>query len=157
MHDARDRSKAMDRNLEIRTAGADEFDAALRLLQQAGLPVEDLAAERLPDFLVAAIGERLAGIVGLERFGRTGLLRSLVVDPGMRSAGLGRVLVAALESKARAAGIVELWLLTIDADAYFARLGYVTESREKAPDSIRGTEEFANLCPGDAVLMKKTL
>ena len=147
----------MDRSLEIRGAGAAEFDAAIRLLRQAGLPVEDLTAEHLDEFLVAVIGERVAGIVGLEQTDGIGLLRSLVVDPALRSAGLGRVLVAALESKARGQGVTELWLLTIDADAWFEQLGYAVARRDAAPDAIRRSEEFATLCPGDAVLMRKEL
>ena len=51
----------------------------------------------------------------------------------------------------------ELWLLTIDADAWFARLGYTTQARAFAPPEIQQTEEFASLCPGDAVLMMKKL
>ena len=53
--------------------------------------------------------------------------------------------------------ISELWLLTIDADTWFATLGYLTQSRDSAPPAIQSTEEFSSLCPGDAVLMKKLL
>ena len=53
--------------------------------------------------------------------------------------------------------MAELWLLTIDADAWFARLGYEAQQRELAPAEIRETDEFSKLCPGDAVLMRKIL
>jgi len=65
--------------------------------------------------------------------------------------------VAALESQAASQGIRELWLLTIDADAWFEKLGYGARQRDQAPEAITRTAEFASLCPGDAVLMQKTL
>ena len=80
-----------------------------------------------------------------------------MVDPSVRSGGIGRRLVAALESKATGLGITELWLLTIDADPYFSRLEYVVMDRTAAPDVIRDTAEFSSLCPGDAVLMQKSM
>src|SRR5690606_9873621 len=51
------------------------------------------------------------GVIGLESFDRTGLLRSLAVDPASRGAGIGAELVAALEGQASDAGITDLWLL----------------------------------------------
>ena len=147
----------MAHDLEIRAGSAAEFDAAVELLSQAGLPTEDLRADSLGGFLVASIDRSIVGLVGLERYGPIGLLRSLVVDPAFRAAGLGRVLVAALESQAASQGVSELWLLTIDADAWFEKLGYEARQRDQAPVAIAQTAEFASLCPGDAVLMQKTL
>jgi amino-acid N-acetyltransferase len=86
-----------------------------------------------------------------------GLLRSLVVDPGSRAAGVGRQLVAELEAHAGRSGIEELWLLTIDADRYFRALGYTVKERGEAPAAIRRTAEFSRLCPGDATLMHKAI
>jgi len=143
--------------LEIRGATAADFPALRRLLQAAGLPVEDLTADTMRTFLVAAIGDRIAGLIGLEQYVKVGLLRSLVVSPAFRNAGLGRLLVAALESLAAGLGVRELWLLTIDAERYFATLGYTVQERAMAPTSIRRTREFAGLCPGDAVLMRKKI
>jgi len=48
-------------------------------------------------------------------------------------------------------------LLTIDADPYFAQLGYQMRGRDAAPTAIRETTEFRELCPGDAFLMCKAL
>ena len=148
---------AMNIELTIRTAQASDLPAALAWLAGAGLPTEDLVAEKLQGFLVALANDVPIGMVGIEEFGRCGLLRSLVVEPTVRSAGVGRVLVTALESRAIDRGISELWLLTIDADPYFVGLGYEEMDRSDAPEPIRNTEEFASLCPGDAVLMRKQL
>lgn len=144
-------------NLEIRPATRSDIATATRLLDAANLPVDDIAGKDPGAFFAAVVGDSLVGFIGLEQFGAVGLLRSLIVDPSFRGAGLGRVLVAALESHAGKCGVGELWLLTIDADQWFARLDYVVTDRSDAPDSIRATEEFCGLCPDDAVLMRKTL
>lgn len=139
----------------VRKAKPADLDAALKLLAKARLPTADLDIAHLA--LAAEQDGAVAGLIGLETFSDLGLLRSLVVDPSCRGGGLGCALVTELEILARKQGVVELWLLTVDADEFFSSLGYVRESREHAPDAIRGTQEFSNLCPGDAVLMRKRL
>ena len=147
----------MTANIDICDARPGDLEAALKLLDEATLPVADLDADKFRDFLVARVDGRPGGFVGIEQTGRYGLLRSLVVSPAYRDAGLGRRLVAALESKAAAAGVDEMWLLTIDADRWFEGTGYLRCDRSEAPAAIASTEEFANLCPGSAVLMRKEL
>lgn len=147
----------MTGDIDIRKARSLDLEAAITLLEEAQLPVADLDARKFRDFLVARIDGRPAGFVGIERFGRYGLLRSLVVAPAHRDAGLGRRLVSALESRARAAGVDEMWLLTIDADRWFEGAGYLRCERSEAPEVIASSEEFTSLCPGSAVLMRKFL
>ena len=141
--------------LAIRPASAADLAASKELLRKAGLPVADLSAERL-----AFVAERngvFQGVIGVESFGTTGFLRSLVVSADARGAGVGPALVTALEVASLASAIEELWLLTIDADRFFEKLGFATRDRADAPDAIQGTEEFRGLCPGDAILMSKEL
>ena len=144
-------------DIAIRPARPADFAAAAGLLRAAGLPVTDLSADRLGDFLVATSGNATVGLIGLEAHADVGLLRSLVSRPDVRELGLGRRLVAEIEALARGRGIMELWLLTIDAQGYFEKRGYTVKERAAAPDAIRGTAEFTTLCPGDAVLMMKPL
>ena len=150
-----------DTSLQVRKAGPGDWPAAKQLLQAAGLPVDDLGADSLEKFLVAETGESsgdgIAGLIGIELFGEVGLLRSLVVADSHRRKGIGDTLVAALENAARGEGVRDLWLLTIDADPYFERLGFTAKSRDVAPEQIRSTREFSELCPGDAVLMRKLI
>lgn len=143
--------------VDIRRALPGDFAAVTRLLKDARLPVEDLGEERMAGFVVASSGGSLVGAIGVEAFSRIGLLRSLVVDPGSRAAGVGRLLVAALEAHARQSGLTELWLLTIDAERYFRALGFTAMERGEAPPAIRDTAEFSRLCPGTALLMRKPL
>jgi N-acetylglutamate synthase-like GNAT family acetyltransferase len=50
-----------------------------------------------------------------------------------------------------------IFLLTTTAEAFFARRGYGRIAREHAPESIRTTCEFADICPASSALMVKTL
>lgn len=139
--------------IDIRPATPRDLPAAIELLHSAGLPTEDLTTEHLA--LVAEGEAGVLGIIGLEAYGDNGLLRSLVVLPPARGAGVGRSLVAALELLARNRGIAELWLLTLDADAFFSKSSFCARKRDEAPEAIRHSEEFSRLCPDDAVLMSK--
>lgn len=142
-------------NVEIRQACSGDLALAMACLEDAGLPVADLSVDQLA--FVAEVEGRFAGVIGLESFGTVGLLRSLVVSADARADGIGRQLVAALEALAREQGMEALWLLTIDADRYFERLGYRVMERTTAPVAIQSTKEFSGLCPDDAALMSKGL
>ena len=143
--------------MKTRLRPATEADLAFAVaeLSDVDLPTSDLTADAL--LLAAESGSELVGVIGFEPFGDVALLRSLVVAKSARSHGVGRDLVNALESHALTTGVTELWLLTIDADRWFAKLGYVVRDRAAAPTAIRETAEFSGLCPGDAVLMSKSL
>ena len=141
----------------LRQALADDWDAVRSLLLASDLPVDDLGPARLDGFLIAEYDDAIVGLIGLEVLGTVGLLRSLVVEKTARSSGLGGKLVGALESAAGAAGIAELWLLTMDAERFFQRHNFEIVDREAAPEEIRSSEEFSTLCPGTAWLMRKAL
>ena len=141
----------------LRQARSEDWEMIRALLGESELPTEDLGPDRLDGFLVAEDGGTLAGLIGLQILGTTGLLRSLVVAKAARRAGLGGKLVGALESAAQTAGIRDLWLITIDAEQFFERQGFTIVDRASVPDSIGGTEEFSALCPDSAHLMMKTL
>ncbi len=143
--------------IDIRPAQSSDLVVAKAWLSAEGLPTDDLTIAHMDAFIVATQASKPVGMIGIEKFGEVGLLRSLIVNSACRGAGLGARLVAALELTARSEHIDELWLLTIDADPFFARHGYVVAERDNAPDAIRNTAEFSSLCPGDAVLMNKRL
>jgi amino-acid N-acetyltransferase len=128
-----------------------------QLLSSAESPIEDLQPGMLEHFLIAESAGAIVGLIGLQIYETIGLLRSLVVTASARRSGLGGKLIGALESAALAAGITELWLLTIDAEKFFERQGFEVVPREVVPDSIRRSEEFAELCPDSAYLMMKEL
>ncbi len=142
--------------MTVRPATAEDLPAIRELLAAAGLPLAGVASG-VDGLWVVLDDGGVSATAGVEQHGRVGLLRSVVVAPERRGRGVGRTLCGALESRARAAGMERLYLLTIDAEAFFVRLGYADEPREAAPDEIAGCEEFSRLCPDSAVLMSKAL
>ncbi|HKC15371.1 MAG TPA: arsenic resistance N-acetyltransferase ArsN2 [Steroidobacteraceae bacterium] len=126
------------------------------LLERNGLPTRDLVSSR-PEFIVACAGARIIGAGALERFGATALLRSIVVASEARSAGLGGLIVRELERRARAAGVLEVILLTETAESFFRRQNYHTIGRSGVPAAIQASEEFRSLCPASAHCLSKEL
>lgn len=138
------------------TAG-DKADV-LKLLSEAGLPTSDLDSDKLRNFLVAREPDgSLAGTVGMEAYQDVGLLRSLVVRSSHHGKGLGALLAAEMEKKARVRGIKIFFLLTTTAIDYFPKLGYQLAQRSSVPNAIAGTAEFQNICPSSAVCYFKNL
>ncbi len=111
----------------------------------------------LPHFLLARDGDALVGVIGLEPYGRVGLLRSLAVAETERGRGLGIELTRALEQHARDLGVVDLYLLTTTAERFFGKLGYRVVARADVPAAIQGTTEYRDICPSSSVCMVKTL
>jgi amino-acid N-acetyltransferase len=131
--------------------------AVKRLLAESDLPSSDLTADHLEHFFGCGPKERLNGVVGLEIYGKVALLRSLAVTQDRRGSGFGKALVAEAESYAQSRGVTEIYLLTSTAEHFFQRLGYKHASREAAPEAIRRTREFAELCPSSSAFMMKAL
>lgn len=146
--------------MKILPAQQDDWSAIRAMLAAATLPVADLGPDKLQEFLVArddVTGRDVVGLIGLERYGEMALLRSLVVAPGERRSGLGASLVGALEARAAQSEIRDLYLITIDADSFFSRMGFAPVGRGRVPQAIRDTSEFSELCPIDAIVMRKVL
>ncbi|HEY7379465.1 MAG TPA: arsenic resistance N-acetyltransferase ArsN2 [Steroidobacteraceae bacterium] len=132
-------------------------EAAVALLEAAELPCADLTDAHMEHFFYSGPAPAPFGLVGLEFHGANALLRSLVVAPPQRSSGLGAALVAHAEAHARARGARSIFLLTTTAEAFFKRRGYVLAAREAAPEEIRATREFAEICPASSAFLCKTL
>lgn len=141
----------------LRFAASQDLPAVLGLLEDTGLPYQDLTTAYLADLLVAEGGRSVLGIVGLERYGKDALLRSLAVRPENRFTGLGKQLADAIEEHARRTGVGTLYLLTTTAADFFERRGYELIERRAAPSELQKTAEFSSLCPSQAVCMRRRL
>jgi amino-acid N-acetyltransferase len=130
---------------------------ATRLLESAGLPTSDLDDAQLQHFFFIGTETVPIGLVGLELYGEHALLRSLVVAPSARDGGAGTALVAHAEAHALSQGARDVYLLTTTAEDFFARRGYVRIGREAAPEPIRSTREFSEICPASSAFMVKHL
>lgn len=142
--------------MSIRPALPSEHALIREMLADNDLPVQDLDAAEVA-FFVADAGGTAAGVVGLQTFGQTGLLRSLAVRAEHRGGGLGGRLVAEAEREARARGLAQLVLLTQTAADYFASRGYRRIERAQAPVAVQASAEFSSLCPASAACLSKSL
>lgn len=142
--------------LQVESLKPGDFARLTELLESEGLPSSDL---REPGVRLFAFrdGDAVVGFAGLELWGTDALLRSVVVDPARRRAGLGREIVEATLAAARRLGAVRAFLLTTTAKAYFERLGFAPVERAAAPKTILATRQAASLCSSTAPLMVKAL
>lgn len=134
----------------------DEIAQVHALLQESGLPVNDLESAAI-DFLVIHDGGQITGVIGVEKYGETGLLRSLAVKPTAMGRGMGSLLVRAIERHACAMGIGQLVLLTETAAPFFSRHGFRLIGRNAVPALLRKSDQFRTLCPSSASCMRKKL
>lgn len=146
----------VDSAIEIREADPEDLDRIESLLDSNNLPSDDVRTAPAR-FFIAESDRDFVGGGGVEIHGSDGLLRSVVVDESARGDGLGSTLCDALEERASEVGVDTLYLLTTTAEGFFRRLGYEAIDRETAPQGIRGTTEFRDLCSSAATCMRKEL
>ncbi|MBX3132917.1 MAG: GNAT family N-acetyltransferase [Gemmatimonadaceae bacterium] len=141
---------------QVRPATAHDVVAVQALLREAALPLDGVPND-LADFLVAERDGAVVAAIGLERYGRHGLLRSAVVHPSLRGSGIGDALVTELLAHARRSGLVDLTLLTTTAAAWFPRFGFATVTRDEVPSAVHASAEFQGACPASATVMLRAL
>jgi amino-acid N-acetyltransferase len=140
--------------VELRAASSAELETVVDLLDRSGLPTAGVA-DNFAQFLVAEADGRLVGVVGLELYGRSALLRSAAVEESWRGSGLGRVLVERALDLARDRGIADVYLLTTTAEHYFPKFGFVCVRRDEVAQDVRSSVEFQTSCPASATAMRK--
>ena len=126
----------------IRTAGASDVDAIHRLVSEhltegRLLPrSRDEIANHVARFLVAVHDGRVVGCADLAPLSRrVAEVRSLVVDHGARSWGIGRQLVKELERRALVSGFESLTAFTL-TPGYFVQLGFSIVPHTWVPEKI---------------------
>jgi amino-acid N-acetyltransferase len=136
-------------------AAADEDLPEVRArLSDAGL-IDDGLMEVPTSLFVARWGGDVVGAAALERHGRDGLVRSVVVSDEYRGAGLGSRLLDAVEEEAERLGVAGLYLLTETAAPFFTRRGYEIIDRDAGPDAVMASIEWCVACSDTAVAMRK--
>lgn len=121
----------------VRPAVPAERSQIEALLESANLPTDGLRTE---DAIVALDEGKVVGAVALERYGRSTLLRSLVVDPAHRDKGIGHFLIFATLDVARWSGAEEVHLLTEDAQGFFAKFKFEPVSSSLVKDACADSE-----------------
>lgn len=146
----------MTSTITIRPASATDFHKACALLQSEALPTIDLRPE-LQHFFLAFDQEQAIGLIGLDPYGSSGLLRSMIVLPVYRNHGVAARLIATLEAHATGLGIRQLFLITNTAAGYFQQKGFGMVQRDALPGDLATSAEFNGLCPESSTIMTKSL
>lgn len=132
--------------IRLRPATARDLTAVLGLLHDAGLSASGVEAHFPAGYVVAYDREEIVvGAAGLERHGDEGLLRSVVVAPGHRRAGVGRMLVEDLMRLATRGQLQAVYLLTPMAVESFAEVGFEGIAREAIPAPVRASSPLADV------------
>jgi len=140
-------------DIEIRGARAEDRDAVAALLERTALPPDGLDEQFGDPYAVAVADGEIVGAAGVEVYGSAGLLRSVAVDPGWQGHGLGRRLTEERLRWAAARGLDTVYLLTTTAAAFFPRLGFASVARDEVPAEVRGSLQFASVCPSTAAVL----
>lgn len=115
--------------VQVRPGTPGDYAAFVALFPELGVPEEPPAEARflahmLPDFQVAVDGRGdAAGVVWSRGRGPRWHVVHLIVDPRARRLGVGRALMAAAASRARAAGFTR-WMLNVKPENDAARALY---------------------------------
>lgn len=147
----------MNKEIRVTAFRAEDRPEIQAMLEMYELPTSDLTPKILADFLLARQEGVLVGLVGLERYAKAGLLRSLVVDKSLRGTGMGKRLLFGMENRAMGRGLTQLYLLTTTAEEFFLYMGYRPLDRLDAPFGVRHSQQFRDLCPASATFMTKGL
>jgi len=129
---------------------------ALDLLARSKLQTSDIDGS-ISTFFGATTNGALVGVIGLERRGPFGLVRSMAVDEAARHRGIARQLYARAEQEAHSDGLTCLYALTETAEAFFNAAGFERVSRTDAPPEVAASTQFAALCPASAALLRRPL
>lgn len=127
--------------LEPRRARAEDIPRIEALITGEHLPAYGLD-EFLGTFFVLADGEHIVGCAGLEVYGEAALLRSVVVAPERRRRDEGRRLVEAALAEARRRGVARVYLFTMNAGAFFGRLGFRDVRPEDFEEAVRASRQY---------------
>ncbi len=126
---------------EVRPARAEDISRMEALITGEHLPAYGLD-EFLETFFVLADGEQVVGCAGLEVYGQAALLRSVVVAPERRRRDEGRLLVEAAFAEARRRGVARVYLFTMNAGAFFGRLGFREVRPEEFEEAVRASRQY---------------
>lgn len=125
--------------LPVRRASMRDVPALLALINSFAakgimLPrTEFELAENIRDFVVISSEDRIVACCALHIYSPSAAeIRSLAVDPGWQSHGLGRKMVEALEVDARELGLIHLFAFTY-VEGFFSKLGYAVVDRNELP------------------------
>jgi len=134
----------MTADLVIRRARAEDAEAIARLI--AGFADEALMLRRTPEMVELAIDDYVVGVTRRGDIVACGALKeyspsvaevaAIAVSREVHGCGVGRAIVAAVETLALKRGVFDVFALTLQP-AFFSAIGYQRVDRARYPEKIR--------------------
>jgi N-acetylglutamate synthase-like GNAT family acetyltransferase len=143
--------KKLENALGIRPAQLGDQEDIRNLLSEFMLPLEGLENTKM--WVLQEDNGNVVGTVGLEVWGKNGLLRSLAVKKNLQNKGYGTCLVNYLVDESRKDEITDLFLLTQTGQSFFGKIGFRKIDSSHITESIKDSAEFKGACPTTATLM----
>jgi len=131
----------MSETFTFRPAHDADWPVIAGLLTGVGLPLAG-AREHLKHFLVVLDQDGLFGCAGLERYGETGLLRSVAVAESERGRGHGQMLVEKLLLRAQEDGVRTVVVLARQTASFFRKFEFKETRFQHLPAAIHNSVEF---------------
>jgi amino-acid N-acetyltransferase len=149
-------SKTIQRPITYSFATPADKNQIRRLLSECELPTLYIH-RHLKSFMVAKEGKKIVGVIGVEVYGRVGLLRSMCVDQAYRGQGIAKMLYAKILVYAQMRRISRLYVFTWDAEKFASKLGFHKIDKKRIPKSIRSTWQFRSFGRYPVVCMMKKI
>jgi len=109
-------------------------------------------------YLIAYVGDAVAGVVGIESRIDAALIRSLTVVEAMRGGGIGASLLSAARTAAHTRGARTLYAIASEGDAtrYFTRFGFAPASSQAMLQALAGSflAEFLRQRPDELARLR---
>ncbi|WP_257348075.1 GNAT family N-acetyltransferase [Pseudalkalibacillus decolorationis] len=142
--------------LSFRVAEPTDAPSIKQFVTQAGLSSEGID-ECIRSFVILETDKKkMAGTVGLERYGKNGLIRSLVLDKDYSSEELLLRLLTSVLRHAEQQGIEKAYLLT-RVTTIFHTLGFTETAHEHVPQILLASPHIQQYDKDQIAIMKRSL
>lgn len=143
-------------DIDITPINNSDLADVIKLLNNNNLPTIDIANSSIHLF-VGKYNNEIVGVIGIEIYKTTGLLRSLAVEDSFKKLKIGTKLIRKIFNHSLSNNIADVYLLTETAPDYFKKFSFDEVDRSSVPDIIMQTQEFKEICPDTAIVMHKNL
>ena len=137
--------------VKIKLAPQEDFFQIHELLIENGLPTVGVDSGAGNYYIVG--GQEIRGVIGVERYGMSVMLRSLAVKPQFRNGGVAGELIDYALRAIKGTGVTDIYLLTNTAERYLARFGFAKIERGEIPNHILATSALGDACPSSSTCM----
>lgn len=138
----------------IKKANVADLPEIYLLLEELNLPITGIS-EHLDNFILSIHNNLITGIIGLEMYGKIGLLRSVGVRSSYQSQRIGDDLMMAIQEYAKFKSVERIYLFTDTAEKWFEQYGFNKISNDQLDPILQRSKEYS-LCKS-SVKMLKTL